>query len=120
MIISALLSFLFFTPSPVLAQVLVAPVAVLNPALKRICGCESSGSPTAEPRQFNEDGSVFKGKVHPADWGYCQINTDVWYEKSVALGYDLATESGNISMANYILKVEGTKPWGASRSCWKQ
>ena len=119
---SALLSLLFLAPIAVQAQAIVVPMEQpqLNPVLKRICGCESSGSPIAEPRQFNDDGSVLHGKIHYPDTGMCQLNSDVWYEKALALGYDLDTTDGNTRMALYIWSIEGTRPWNASRSCWKK
>lgn len=113
MLISTLFSFLFLVPSPVLA-----PAEYVNQTLKRICSCESTGNPDNEPIQFNEDGNVLQGKRHPADHGACQINLDVWYEKSVALNYDVDTTDGNIRMANYIWSIRGTRDWNASRSCW--
>jgi hypothetical protein len=119
---SALLSLLFLAPIAVQAQAIVVPMEQpqLNPVLKRICGCESSGSPTAEPRQFNEDGTLLKGKNHPADWGSCQLNSNVWLDVSDKLGYDIRTTDGNIMMANYIYEKYGTTPWKSSTSCWSK
>ena len=77
-----------------------------------IANCESG------VRQFNSDGSVLQGKLHPPDTGVFQINKKVHLETAQKLGYDLDTSLGNIGYAMYLLKNEGTKPWSASQTCW--
>ena len=134
MLISTLLSFLFLIPVPVHADPLITivtidppvlpvapqvlPVALL-PAMKPICGCESAGSPTKTPIQFNPDGSVLHGRIHYPDTGSCQLNGNVWRASAEALGYDIDTRDGNYAMANHIYQMEGTRPWNPSRSCWQ-
>jgi len=92
--------------------------AVLYPELIPVCSCESTGSPFNEPIQFNADGSVVRGHIHPPDTGMCQINANVWQTTAEGLGYDIETKEGNILMANFIYDKHGLAPWSASKSCW--
>jgi hypothetical protein len=91
------------------------PVQVEIPAiLKEIGRCESGN------RQFEDDGSVLRGKVNPKDVGKFQIN-EYWHlETSKKMGIDIHTEEGNTVYALYLLKTQGTKPWDASAYCWKK
>ena len=119
MLLSFLLSLLLI-PSPVHAQIVTPPVSVqvpaprtqLNPALVPICTCESG------LRQFNKDGSVVHNPHNYASTGVCQINAKVWRAKALSLGFDIDTRDGNIDMANWIYKREGTAPWNSSRAWW--
>ena len=86
--------------------------------LKRIGSCESTGSPYNEPVQFNEDGTVLRGRVNSRDVGAYQINEFYWLEKSVELGIDIYTEEGNKEMALWIYNQNGTSPWNWSKECW--
>lgn len=88
------------------------PIANLPPILKKIAQCESGS------KQFGNDGQVLKGMVHPADWGYLQINTAVHMDEAAILGYDLTTLEGNIGFGKYLFEREGTVPWDSSRFCW--
>lgn len=94
----------------------------LNPAMRRICGCESGGGPNNPPRQFEADGvTVRTGRVNPADVGACQINTEPRNGHVVAsrkLGFDLWTTKGNIAYANHLYEQEGLTPWNSSKGCW--
>lgn len=120
---------LALVPLPVIEPVATATVALklkvteavptLNPTLKRICSCESNGSPNGEPRQFNSDGTVVTGKINPLDTGMCQINLKYHQATADRLGYDLFTEYGNISYATWLYKTQGTTPWNWSKSCWQ-
>lgn len=92
----------------------------LVPALVPVCGCESAGSSSKAPAQFNADGSVVHGRVHATDVGACQINADVWRTKALSMGYDIDTWDGNVQMANYIYRVNGLKPWSSSQACWSK
>lgn len=94
------------------------PVDYASPILKRICSCESTGQPNNEPRQFNTDGSVVKGKINPLDTGACQVNLKYHEAASEKFGYDLFTRDGNISYANHLYQEQGTQPWSWSRGCW--
>lgn len=100
---------------PLKKKVQAAPA--LDPTLKRICSCESQGRPDREPRQFNADGSVLRGKINPKDVGMCQISETYWLDMANKLGYNLETSEGNIRMANYIYEKQGAKPWVWSVSC---
>lgn len=99
------------------AKIEVRPV--LNPALKRVCSCESTGKPNNEPQQFEADGSVKKGKQNPLDTGMCQINLHYHQATAERMGLDLFTEEGNIEYANWLYAREGLTPWNWSRSCWE-
>jgi hypothetical protein len=124
MLIPTLLSFLLLIPVPVHAESFITidppvlPVALL-PAMRPICGCESAGSPTKTPIQFNPDGSVLHGKVNPHDIGMCQISETFNGATATAHGWDIYTTEGNIKMANWMYKNQGTAPWNWSKSCWK-
>lgn len=105
--------------APILLEVKQA-TPTLPPTLKRICSCESTGKPYNEPRQFNADGSVVKGKVNPLDTGMCQINLKYHEAAAARLDYDLFTEYGNASYAIHLYETQGTTPWNWSASCWSQ
>jgi hypothetical protein len=90
------------------------------PELRRICSCESTGKPGNEPKQFNDDGSVLRGKVNPLDTGMCQINLKYHGAAADRLGLDLETASGNFAYAVRLYNKEGTQPWTWSRSCWAE
>jgi hypothetical protein len=80
----------------------------LRPELWSICLCESG------LKQFNDDGSILKGKVNQFDIGYCQINEMYWGNKAIELGFDIYTLDGNIAMSNWIYENYGTKYWTCS------
>jgi len=102
-------------PSSVLS---VPTTPTLLPALLPICSCESAGSPTATPRQFDDEGNVLHGKIDPDDIGSCQINARYHLKEAEKLSYDIYTEAGNINYANWLYLKEGTKPWLHSKKCW--
>lgn len=93
------------------------PEITLPYELKRICSCESTGSPDNEPIQYNADGSVLRGRINPQDVGMCQINEHYWLQKSEDLGYNIYTEEGNKLMAIWIYEQSGTAPWKWSKPC---
>lgn len=108
-----------FPSSPQLQpEPVVEPLAVLNPKLKPVCGCESNYSPLKEPRQFNDDGSVVLGKINPLDTGMCQINQKYHLATATKMGLDIFTEQGNIKYSNWLFENEGYTPWNWSKSCW--
>ncbi len=80
--------------------------------MQRIAWCES------RDRQFNPDGSVFRGKQNPHDVGEFQINENWWGMKAESLGYDIYTREGNTEMALYIYKNVGVSAWSWSSGCW--
>lgn len=82
------------------------------PVMARVAYCESKFI------QFNEDGSVLRGQVTPADVGVMQINEGYHLETSQELGYDIHTLEGNLEYARYLYEKKGVQPWSASRRCW--
>ena len=69
-------------------------------------------------RQFNEDGTVLRGKENPLDVGKYQINEYWWLEDAKQMGFDIYIEKGNEQMARYILlEAQGIEAWSASRKC---
>jgi hypothetical protein len=90
----------------------------LSGQLKRICACESTGNPNAEPTHFSSDGSVLRGRVNRKDVGMCQINLTYHEEEAERLGIDLFTTNGNIRYARWLYGRKGAQPWFWSRPCW--
>lgn len=105
----------FVPPEPVVE---VKEEIVLPAELKRVCSCESTGNPNNEPIQFNEDGSVLRGRINPDDVGMCQINLYHHGERALELGIDLFTEEGNKEYATMLYEEQGTEPWNWSKGCW--
>lgn len=103
-------------PDPIEPPLLEVPE--LYPALKRICSCESNGNPNGEPRQFNVDGSVLRGRINPADVGMCQINLKYHEAQAKSMNLDLFTAYGNATYANWLYEQDGDKPWNWSKKCW--
>lgn len=94
-------------------------VPSLYPTLKRICSCESTGSPDNEPQQFNADGTVLRGKINPLDTGMCQLNSYYHDANAKSMGLDIETEYGNAVYANWLFETQGSTPWAWSKSCWQ-
>jgi len=109
----------FPMPMALTLPIVHAEQVQLNPKLLPVCGCESGGTATSTPKQFNDDGTVLHGKQNKNDIGMCQINKYWNGDDAKRLGFDIYTEEGNIKMANYLFDTQGFKPWGASRSCWR-
>jgi len=78
----------------------------------KIAYCESTH------RQFDEDGSVLRGKANPQDVGVFQINEYYHLADSKKLGYDIHTQEGNIAYAMQLYKKQGSRPWNWSKPCW--
>lgn len=87
--------------------------------LRRICSCESTGSPNNEPRHYDENGNVLRGRINPDDIGKCQINLFYHGERAADLDIDLFTEEGNERFALLLYNEQGSQPWYWSRSCWQ-
>jgi hypothetical protein len=62
---------------------------------------------------------VLIGKVNSNDIGLFQINKMYHLEKSKELGLDIYILEDNITYAKWLYDREGTKPWSASKFCWK-
>jgi len=95
------------------------PIVWQYQELKRICSCESAGSPNVEPTHYKSDGSVLTGIINPRDIGICQINLDYHEKAAVDKGLDLFKERDNIKYAHYLYETEGNRPWTWSSSCWQ-
>lgn len=96
----------------------------LPPELKRICSCESTGSPTLEPLQFKNGLTVQRknydkyGQHWSSDWGACQINDYWWSDEASKLGLDYKnSKNDNYRMALYIYNKLGNEPWSWSSGC---
>lgn len=83
-----------------------------EPILIEIARCESTF------KQFNEDGSIRRGKVNDADVGVMQINEYYHLETSKKKGYDIYTLEGNMAYARDLYNREGAQPWSSSSPCW--
>lgn len=82
------------------------------PIMVRIAHCESRF------RQYNRDGTVFRGKITPKDTGVFQIN-EYWHlAKATRMGMDIHTLDGNIAYARHLYESNGTTDWKWSRKCW--
>jgi hypothetical protein len=84
------------------------------PLMAEISYCESRF------RQFENDGSVFRGKVNDRDVGAMQINEYYHLARAKKLGYDLHTLKGNMQYARLLYKEQGAQPWVSSSPCWKK
>lgn len=106
---------------------LVSAAVAFNPALPfdhsqmalpmvllKVAQCESGLT------QFNPDGSVIHGKVHPPDTGIFMINRAVHQEEADRMGLDLDTVEGNTKFALYLYYKNGLKDWEPSKSCWSK
>ena len=82
------------------------------PIMVRIAGCESHF------RQFETDGSVFRGEENHLDVGVMQINEHYHLDTAKGMGLDLHTIDGNMQYARYLYQHEGTAPWISSAYCW--
>ena len=82
------------------------------PIMIDVIRCESTF------RQFDENGSVLRGKVNPKDIGLSQINEHYHLETSKKLGLDIYTIEGNLAYARYLYSIRGTTDWVHSKPCW--
>lgn len=69
-------------------------------------------------RQFHSNGKVIRDYLTGTHIGVYQIWTG-HIKTAKKLGYDIYTRSGNIAMAMYMYKKQGTAPWLASAGCWQ-
>ncbi len=84
------------------------------PLMAEVAKCES------RYRQFENDGSVFRGKINDRDVGALQINEYYHSARAEKLGYDLHTLKGNMQYARLLYKEQGAQPWVSSSPCWKK
>ena len=85
-----------------------------TPIMAEIVKCES------QFRQFNSDGTTFRGVVNNQDVGIAQVNEYYHAKRAKKLGYDIYTIEGNMAYAKLLYKEEGTDPWISSAPCWKK
>ncbi len=85
-----------------------------NPIMAKIAFCESG------LKQFNDDGSIMRGWMTPADVGVMQINEGYHGERAKALGINIYTIEGNLKYAGLLYNEQGTQPWSASKPCWSK
>ena len=84
------------------------------PLMAEVSRCESRF------RQFESDGSVFRGKINDRDVGVMQINEYYHLERAKKLGFDLYSLEGNMAYARLLYKEQGAQPWVSSSPCWKK
>lgn len=111
----------FVIEKEVIPEVVITPVKpTLNPALKRVCSCESNGRPDLEPNHYEADGvTVKRGRINNLDIGMCQVNLYYHEAEATRLGLDLFKEEDNITYANRLYEREGLTPWAWSKQCWQ-
>lgn len=83
-----------------------------TPLMIQIARCESTY------RQYNADGTPFRGIVNNKDVGVMQINEHYHLARSKKLGMDIHTLEGNLAYGKLLFKEQGGQPWSASRPCW--
>ncbi len=85
-----------------------------TPIMAEVIKCESRF------RQFNADGTAFRGIVNNQDVGIAQVNEYYHAKRAKKLGYDIYTVEGNLAYAKLLYQEEGTDPWISSAPCWKK
>ena len=83
-----------------------------TPILIEIARCESRF------HQFNDDGTVVRGKTNREDIGVMQINEHYHADEALEKGFDIYGTEGNIAFAKYLYGKYGTNPWNYSSKCW--
>ena len=83
-----------------------------TPIMAEVIKCESRF------RQFNADGTAFRGIVNNQDVGIAQVNEYYHAKRAKKLGYDIYTAEGNVAFAKYLYAKYGTDPWSSSEVCW--
>lgn len=84
------------------------------PLMAEVSKCESRF------RQFENDGSVFRGRINDQDVGAMQINEYYHKARAEKLGYNLHTLKGNMQYARLLYTEQGAQPWVSSSPCWKK
>ena len=70
--------------------------------------------------EFDENGVEKYILVHwSSDWGHWQINDYYHLDSAKRMGLDIKDEWGNLEYGFWLLSVQGTSPWNASKYCWK-
>lgn len=84
------------------------------PELVAIAGCESKF------RQYEADGRPLRNRQGSSATGVMQIMASVHAPEAEKMGLDIETLAGNLHYALHLYKSQGTRPWRASRHCWKK
>lgn len=128
---------MFFSaiPTPVVAEVASAPVAVVMatstiavevptieqavreyfadaPMLIEVARCESTFT------HFGKDGKILRGRAVADDLGVMQVNEYYHGKTAKKLGIDIYTLEGNMAYARYLYEKNGLSDWSASKPCW--
>ncbi|MBU3668571.1 MAG: lytic transglycosylase domain-containing protein [Candidatus Taylorbacteria bacterium] len=82
------------------------------PLMAEIAKCES------RYRQFNRDGSTFRGVVNNKDVGVMQINEFYHLERAKKLNINIYTVEGNLEYGKLLYSEKGSQPWKSSAPCW--
>jgi hypothetical protein len=82
------------------------------PLMAEIAKCESRF------RQYDKDGSIFRGVVNNQDVGVLQINEYYHLSRTKKLGIDIYSVEGNMQYARLLYKEQGAQPWNSSSPCW--
>ncbi len=85
-----------------------------EPIMIAVSRCESHF------RQYEKDGSVYRGKQNNQDVGIMQINEKYHLETSQKLDLDIYSLDGNLAYAQYLYDKQGTAPWSSSSACWSK
>lgn len=98
--------------------------------LLRIADCESGKRDTdgraigGSATHYDKDGNVLLGRLNKPEYGVdigkYQINEFFHGERAAELGLDLYNEYDNEKYALMLYEENGTKDWGASRTCWSE
>jgi hypothetical protein len=99
-------------PQAQTVQQYVATYFADEPVMIAIAYCESRN------RQYDTDGSIFRGIVNNKDVGVMQINEHYHSDTAAKLGLDLFTLQGNTAYARYLYETQGAAPWSSSEPCW--
>lgn len=82
------------------------------PILTHVAYCESRF------RQYDKDGTVFRGATNNQDVGVMQINEHYHLDTAEEGNYNIYSVEGNTAYARKLYEKFGTLPWNSSRACW--
>lgn len=82
------------------------------PIMINIAWCESRF------RQYDKDGTIFRGAVNDQDVGVMQINEHYHLDTAEEGNYNLYSVEGNTAYARKLYEKFGTAPWNSSKACW--
>lgn len=82
------------------------------PIMSRIAYCESRF------RQYDKDGTIFRGATNNQDVGVMQINEHYHLDTAENGNYNIYSVEGNTAYARKLYEKYGTDPWNSSKACW--